>query len=246
MGLALGVFVLLTLTSYTSNLTNILVQKTFSVRFDDIKQAVDLGVPICIIPNRVENLLIAHPRAIVARDPEGNNLVEGRNDVFKLVEEGKCTVGLAYLEDYQTYTAPGSGQSSGRLTRAGDPVLFGLVGIPIADSPVGQAVQYRVQGLLSSGVYDELKRTAMPAEAGTDMFEEDVSFSMQDMMGVFVMTGLLVLLGLLISAGDFMCKRHRRITCKQVNSQCLEPVANDGVREISGHRISSGFAETAL
>ena len=250
MSLALGMFVVLVISSYTSNLTNILVMKTSKVRFETFEQAVEQGLPVCVHPNRAENVLTAYPQTVLALDPSGENLVQRRDDVFALVEQGKCLAGLAYLEDLQQYVWQNGGSAySGGLTRSGDPVMYGLTGLPIGETPVAQAVQYRLQNLLNSGYYEELKKKATPPSMVAPE-EDSVSFSMEDMAGIFAITGVIASMGLMISVFDGVRKCHKRRSGRGADDNSAqegdEPVADEPSFLAARERLSRNASQVGL
>lgn len=243
--LALGIFVVLTVASYTSNLTNILVMEQFSSEFESLEDAVRQGCSICIVNIQVGELLAAFPNAILAKGEDGESGMESREDVLRLVEEGKCDVGLAFLEDFDLYTAEGNGAHCG-LSRVGDPVFYGYVGMPIGNAPELQAMKFHVQHLLTQGYYARVKRNAKPPELCTAASQDGShSFSMRDMMGIFVITGFLSLLGLVISAVEFLLYACRFYKGNEPPPEVGKSVANQR-RMMRAGTARRSFADVAV
>jgi hypothetical protein len=233
--LALGVFVVLILTSYTSNLTYMLVRRTNNVQYKNIDEAVQKGASMCMINARIEPLLALYPTAVIAAGPDGKPGFEERYDAFKALQAGLCQVSLAQLEDIEEYVSLDRGANC-ELTRTGEPVFFVQVGIPLGRAPELQAMYYHMQKLIDLGRYQQLQEKSAPQSTCADkdaVEEESSSFSLEDMLGVFFITGLILFLGLIVSVVDSLYIIPYRNVKKDVPARIdlLNKLKSGGVKE---------------
>jgi len=120
--IGIGFFILLILSMYTANLTNILIAETKKVPLTGIDDAIAKKVGFCIRESALSLVEKLYPEAFW-------KIIDGRTALIEAISKGEiCSGGVLYLEDLESLQANGEFCN---LMPVGLPIVSSYRGIPL-------------------------------------------------------------------------------------------------------------------
>jgi len=194
--LAICAHLLLTINSYTANLTNFLVRMGLQSSIASMEEAIAQNKKVCVLRNKIAVLDMAYGKNKIrySKSPvDGEIGFMKRTELLDALDNNLCSCTVASMEELSTYH--GEGLHCDKY-RVGDPVIELPWGIPISDryeAPLTTAISR----LMQNGKWREL----VDEEKPESMCNKGVSFGVNqqltpyNMLGSYVVSLILVLLG---------------------------------------------------
>jgi len=191
--MALGLFILFSLTVYTATLTSQMVVRAQHATFNSFAEARNAGVPMCV--DRVLYRVVHASYPSEAYVPMPN-----RSAVFDAMVAGECLVGVVWSEDL--HEKHGKGAVCNMLA-IGDPIMHIARGIPMARwvvAPLSLMLQTMKANGIWQGILDDMKPVDRCAVSRA-------STSVQVTLNDFLGQALIVMVLVLVGAAHTLCTK---------------------------------------
>eukprot|EP00403_Amphidinium_massartii_P030779 CAMPEP_0178396624 /NCGR_PEP_ID=MMETSP0689_2-20121128/13823_1 /TAXON_ID=160604 /ORGANISM="Amphidinium massartii, Strain CS-259" /LENGTH=698 /DNA_ID=CAMNT_0020017301 /DNA_START=32 /DNA_END=2126 /DNA_ORIENTATION=+ len=215
LNVSFAMFILLIITSYTANLTTLLVVDRQKAKIDSLEAGIQAGMRICA-PDVISRMLQSRERRIT---PVLNDTLSRTADILAAMDDGACELAVIDQDGFEA-------AQRGVYTNDDRHCNKVLVGQPLASignaMPVSpefhQAFSWITNEKLIQGRYQELssrhKADMLPPFRCEKEEEETESLTIDDLAGIFWVTGLLVA----ISSFFWCCGRGSKHTAGKVHS----------------------------